>query len=208
MVSSTQTIDLTTGDGERLTADLSEPTGAVHGSVVVCHPHPLYGGNRHNAVVDAVFRALPDAGFRALRFDFRAARGDGIDPEVSAITDVAAALDELAGREGGGPLYLIGYSFGAVAALRTADARITATVAIAPPLPVMPIDPPPAVPVFVLAARHDQFASPDEIASIVAAWPDAEVVAIESADHFLAGHTAHVAARTIDWLTARSSGSG
>lgn len=200
---STQTIDLTTCDGVRLTADVAGPDGAVRGSVVVCHPHPLYGGNRHNVVVDAVFRALPEAGFRALRFDFRPS-GGGTDLEVGAVTDVGAALDELVRRDGAAPLFVVGYSFGAVTGLRSADPRIAGTVAIAPPLPVMPVDEPPANPVYVLAARHDQFATPDELASIVADWPDAETSTVEGADHFLAGHTAYVAARTIDWLTARS----
>ena len=62
-MSSTQTIDLTSGDGKRLAADLGEPTGTVTGSVVVCHPHPRYGGNRHNAVVDAVFRTTREDQF-------------------------------------------------------------------------------------------------------------------------------------------------
>lgn len=204
---STQTIDLTTRDGVRLTADVAGPDGATRGSIVVCHPHPLYGGNRHNLVVDAVFRALPEAGFRALRFDFRPS-GGGTDLEVGAVTDVGAALDELERRDRAAPLFVVGYSFGAVTALRTADPRIAGTVAIAPPLPVMPIDQPPLTPVYVLAARHDQFAAPDEIASIVAAWPDAEMSVIEGADHFLAGHTVEVATRTIGWLGDRSPHTG
>ena len=37
---------ITTADGHVLDADLAEPDGPVRGAVVVCHPHPLYGGNR------------------------------------------------------------------------------------------------------------------------------------------------------------------
>ncbi len=188
----------------------TEPEGDLTGSVAVCHPHPLYGGNRHNMVVDAVFRALPAAGFRALRFDFRAVHGGDTDShadtdtDTSPITDVVAAIDELTRRDGAAPVFVVGYSFGAVAGLRTADPRIAATVAIAPPLPVMPVEVPPAIPVYVLAPRHDQFASPQELVAVVAGWPHAELSTIDGADHFLAGHTADVATRTIEWLLARS----
>jgi len=38
---------------------------------VVCHPHPLYGGDMRNNVVDALVRALSETGVAAVRFDFR-----------------------------------------------------------------------------------------------------------------------------------------
>ena len=139
---------LTTADGHLLQADLAEPEGTVRGSVVVCHPHPLHGGNRHNTVVEAVFRALPATGFRALRFDFRAEHGDG----VAETADVVAAIDAVAAGAAGRPTFVIGYSFGACVALRTVDPRVAAVVAIAPPLPTMPVEPP-AVPVLVLSPR-------------------------------------------------------
>jgi alpha/beta superfamily hydrolase len=195
-MTSTQTISLTTADDHTLAADVVEPVGDVVAGVVVCHPHPLYGGNRHNPVVDAVFRALPVAGFRALRFDFRADHGGG----VAEVADVVAALDRLADDRPGEPLFLVGYSFGAAVSLRTADPRVRAIVAIAPPLAAMPIDTPPAMPVLVLSPRHDQYCPPDVAAPIVAGWPQVELEPVESADHFLAGHTATVATRVIAWL--------
>ena len=189
---------LTTADGHALAADLAEPDGPVRGAVVVCHPHPLYGGNRHNMVVDAVFRALPATGFRALRFDFRAEHGDG----VAETADVVAAIDALtAGQPDASPVFVVGYSFGAAVALRTVDPRIRAVVAIAPPLPTMPVDPP-TVPVLVLTPRHDQYCPPDVAESIVATWPDAEIDIVESADHFLAGHTHAVARHAVAWLSS------
>jgi hypothetical protein len=39
--------------------------------VVVCHPHPLYGGNMDSSVVLAVAFALVEHGFATLRFNFR-----------------------------------------------------------------------------------------------------------------------------------------
>ena len=174
--------------------------------MVVCHPHPLYGGNRHNPVVDAVFTALPAAGFRALRFDFRSVHDpDRFGGGVAESADVVAALDRLATDCPDVPLFLVGYSFGAAVSLRSDDARIGAMVAIAPPLGAMPIEREPVVPVLVLSPRHDQYCPPDAAAPIVAWWPLAELEPVESADHFLAGHTAAVAGRAVAWLAERAS---
>jgi alpha/beta superfamily hydrolase len=209
-VGSTQTIQFRTPDGWTLDADLSVPEGATRGGVVVCHPHPLYGGNRHNVVVDAVFGALPPAGFAALRFDFRAvhrpgsnpANGDHRDLVDDAVTDAATALDELARHVGAAPSFLVGYSFGAVVSLCTHDARVAGIAAIAPPLGLLPIDRSPEAPVLVLSPRHDQFCPPEVAATAVESWPQVELEPVESADHFLAGHTASLAARAVAWLSA------
>lgn len=200
--STSQPVSLVTGDGHRLTADLLDAnpeSGTPRAAVAICHPHPQYGGNRHNPVVDAVFRALPDAGFHALRFDFRADHGGG----VAERRDVVAALDALAQRYPGTPLDLVGYSFGAIVALTTADRRVGAIVAVAPPLTAMNVDTAPSVPVLVLAPEHDQFCPPDAAAPIVASWPDAELRTIPMADHFMAGHAGNAAAAAVEWLSAR-----
>ena len=39
--------------------------------VVVTHPHPLYGGDMHNNVVEAVCRVYKQNGYSTLRFNFR-----------------------------------------------------------------------------------------------------------------------------------------
>ena len=198
-------VQLTTSDGHNLAADIAEPTGTADsadtlGGVVLCHPHPSYGGNRFNTVVEALFRSLPAAGFVTLRFDFRAEHDGGANERL----DVIAALDALDARTDR-PLAVVGYSFGAAVALDTVDERIASVVAIAPPLSMMPA-PAPDAPTLVLTPRHDQFCPPDEAEAIVGDWPNAEFGVVESADHFLAGHTAAVADRVVTWLRERRSG--
>lgn len=196
-MTSVQTVQFAASDGQELTGDIAVPADAPIGGVVVCHPHPQYGGDRFNPVVDALFRSLPDAGFVALRFDFRDEFGGGIAERL----DVIAALDELQGRHQGVPLWLAGYSFGAAVALNTRDPRVRGIAAIAPPLSMMETPAPP-VPALVLSPAHDQFCPPDTTAPIVATWPDATLEPVESADHFLAGRTTHVANRVAIWLTS------
>ena len=59
------------------------------------------------------------------------------------------------------------------------------------------------MPVLVLSPRHDQYCPPDVAAPIVTGWPQAELESVESADHFLAGHTATVASRAVAWLSTQ-----
>ena len=193
-----RSLSLHTSDGHALDADLAEASEPTAG-VVVCHPHPLYGGNRFNPVVDAFFRALPAAGFTTIRFDFRAAHAGGVGERLDAM----AALDELA--EVPGPRFIVGYSFGAIVALTTADPRVTGIVAVAPPL-TSPIDPPSPL-VLVLMPRHDQVCPVDTASSVVGSWPNASFEVVEHADHFLVGHTAVVAERGVSWLTERVAAS-
>ena len=189
------TRQLRTSDGHEITADISVPADA-HAGVVVCHPHPLYGGDRFHPVVAAVFSRLPATGIAALRFDFRAEHGGG---ETEPL-DVLAALDELAASVDG-PLALAGYSFGAAMALRTDDPRVTAMALIAPPLGLLRA-PAPSVPTLVLAPRHDQITDLSLTREVVEDWPHATLEIVESADHFLAGHTDDVADRAVVWLAA------
>jgi len=195
-----RSLSLHTSDGQRLAADVAEAEAeAPIGGVVLCHPQPMYGGNRFNIVVDALFSALPPAGFTTLRFDFRSAHDGGIGERL----DVRAALDALAGD--GVPLFVVGYSFGAVVALTTNDPRTAGIVAVAPPL--TPDVPAPTVPCLMLTPDHDQYCPPERASAIAGGWTGVEIEVVESADHFLAGRTAAVAQRSVAWLSGRLASS-
>ncbi|MEW6034831.1 MAG: alpha/beta fold hydrolase [Chloroflexota bacterium] len=107
-------------------------------AVVVCHPHPLFGGDMHNNVVLALCCALARSGIAALRFNFRGvgrsggSHGHGEGEEA----DVVAALDLVISGQGVDPerVGLAGYSFGAGVALPVAlrDGRVKALALISP----------------------------------------------------------------------------
>src|SRR5438105_560309 len=107
--------------------------------LVVCHPHPLYGGSMDNNVVAALCEAALQEGMAALRFNFRgvgASEGvhGGGEPEAA---DLLAVLDFAATQTGGGTPSLAGYSFGArVAALASSRAvsQPRCLVLVSPPL--------------------------------------------------------------------------
>lgn len=92
--------------------------------VVVCHPHPLYGGMMDNNIVAAVCLALSQASIASLRFNFRGVgRSQGLhDSGMGEQDDVVAALSFLSSTEGvdRDRIGLCGYSFGAGIALDVA----------------------------------------------------------------------------------------
>ena len=70
---SIETVTLTTIDGVDIAADIAPAAVEVpvRGAVVLAHPHPLHGGDRHNPIIDRLFRTLPSIGLHTLRLDFR-----------------------------------------------------------------------------------------------------------------------------------------
>jgi alpha/beta superfamily hydrolase len=195
-------LPVTTPDGIALEADVADASDPL-GAAVLLHPHPRYGGNRFNAVVAALFRALPAVGITALRIDFRPGAGAPDGDLADERVDAAAALDALADHVPGIPLYLVGYSFGGLVALGVEHAAVEARVVIAPPLTVMPVPTPPPLPTLVLVAAYDNFAPPATVAPIVAGWKDTTMEVIDAADHFMLGRAAEAAERTAAWLGAR-----
>ena len=200
-------ITLTTADGCSLEGDLAMPTDAVRGCAVVCHPHPLYGGDRHNPVVDARVRALSAVGVAALRFDFRGVgrstgrHGLGVDERL----DVLAALDALDVAEfpASIPRFLLGYSFGAAVALGVLDARVRAWVGVAAPLAM--VDAAAGAdgrPRLLLVPEYDQYCDPDKARVTTDGWAQTTIEVVPQADHFLGGRVQWAAERAVAWLVA------
>jgi alpha/beta superfamily hydrolase len=109
-------------------------------ALVICHPHPLHGGDMQNAVVRGLAAAFATAGFAVLRFNFRGVGhstgryGEGVGEQE----DAKAAMSWLSAQAGIDPerLYLAGYSFGARVTLAVAatEARVRGFIAVAPPV--------------------------------------------------------------------------
>ena len=104
-------------------------------------------------------------------------------------------------------MWLVGYSFGADIALSVGDERVAVWPPVAPP---MPFGARPCAaegdsrPVLVLAARHDQFISPETLRELTVLWPDVAMTVVEGANHFLAGTAGRVAETVLDWLRRRT----
>jgi alpha/beta superfamily hydrolase len=193
---------LETVDGVILDGEAAVPR-SPWAAAVVCHPHPLYGGDMRNAVVDALVRALSGAGVATVRFDFRGvgnSGGEHGDGETERL-DVVAAIETVAPLAGDGPLLLAGYSFGAAVALSVADPRLDGWFAVAPPLAmagrsalIAATDHRPKV---IQAPEHDQYTPPTAMREATAGWIATTVEVVPMADHFLAGAATLVAERAV-----------
>ncbi len=127
-----------TGPAGRLEGLLEGPD-APRAAVVFGHPHPLLGGggSMHTKGVYQGAKGLTRIGCAVLRFNFRGVgRSAGtFDEGVGERADFTAALDFMAAKFPGVPLWAAGFSFGSWIALETgaADPRVSLLIGIAPP---------------------------------------------------------------------------
>jgi alpha/beta superfamily hydrolase len=115
-------------------------------AVIVCHPHPLYGGSMDNNVVNSLSETLTQASLASFKFNFRGvgrsqgefSQGIGEQEDVeAAITFINTAKQVDSQRIG-----LAGYSAGAAFAFPVGfdDDRIRALAAVSPPLSMFDFD--------------------------------------------------------------------
>lgn len=91
------------------------PAGLSRGVAVIAHPHPLFGGTLDNKVVQTLARAFTQAGWTAVRFNFRGiGASEGVYDEGRGEVDDMLAVVQHAAPEGA--LALAGFSFGAFVA--------------------------------------------------------------------------------------------
>jgi alpha/beta superfamily hydrolase len=112
MSAKTRTLSLQ-GQAGHIEALLDEPVeGAVKGTAVIAHPHPLFGGTMQNKVVQTLARAFVQSGWRAVRFNFRGvgASEGTYDEGQGEAADMFRVIAQVAPE---GPLALAGFSFGA-----------------------------------------------------------------------------------------------
>lgn len=100
------------GPSGALEVAIDRPEGVALGVAVLSHPHPLHGGTLSNKVVQTLARACVQAGWTAVRFNFRGVgRSAGMyDEGRGELVDLLAVIQAQAPE---GPLCLAGFSFGA-----------------------------------------------------------------------------------------------
>lgn len=178
------------------------------GGLVICHPHPLYGGDMDNPVVVRAAEVAREAGISTLRFNFRGVGGSGgsYDEGRGEQEDVTAALALLRTcLPPGRPLGLAGYSFGAwVAALVAArgNTDLAALGLIAPPLRMFDWRAPDGagLEMLVVAGTRDPYCAVSDVEEFRGRLPGAHVALIEGADHFFFGKLYPLGAAVRTWV--------
>ena len=159
----------------------------------VCHPHPLFGGTLHNKVVWTVARAFEQLGAPTIRFNFRgvgksAGRYDEGNGETA---DLLAVIAYGRQRWPQAALWLGGFSFGGVVAVRAAgEAHPARLVAVAPGITKIDVSgaAPPACPWLIVQGDQDEVVPPQ----VVLEWaqklvPAPQVSVVPGASHFFHG---------------------
>ncbi len=168
--------------------------------VVLCHPHPLYGGNMHNNVVTALAEAFQQAGMMTLRFNFRGVgQSGGRHGEGQAeVEDVRAAVAYLLSRQTVATVVVGGYSFGSMVGLRagSTDDRVHTLIGVA--LPVGTRDASflatARKPVLLISGDRDHISPLVALRELVAKLAEPkQLVTVAGADHFFAGQERDVA---------------
>ena len=189
---------------------LSRPDGdGIYASIVICHPHPLYGGDMYNNVVEAVCQELENRSIVALRFNFRGVGNSNgsADDSSGNINDIGAAIDYLLTVNGVDPgrIGLVGYSYGGAMVLRYApnDERVRAIASISPAM--TPVDSDPILkynkPKYFISGERDEVVTLNKFKYLVDKVPDPKSYRIAAGvDHFWAGHEDVMAEDVVSFL--------
>ena len=166
--------------------------------VVVTHPHPLYGGEMHNNVVESVVRAYGKNGYTTLRFNFRGVGKSegGYANGTGEQEDVRAAVAFLGGL-GKTSIDLAGYSFGAWVNAQCIESMtdIKRVVMVSPPVNFLDFSflEYSAKIRLVIAGSEDDIAPPAMIKDMIPVWnSEAGFNIIQGADHFYWGKTSEI----------------
>jgi alpha/beta superfamily hydrolase len=164
--------------------------------VVMCHPHPLFGGSMDNNVVLSVTYALAQHGFATIRFNFRGvgnSEGQHTKGELE-YQEVLGAMELLKAWKGvdGNNLGLAGYSFGTSVILGSAAAqkKPKAFAFISPPLRALESTPlkKDKRPKLIISGDRDKLVQSDQLQSVLESFSHPPTLkVIEGADHFWGG---------------------
>lgn len=174
--------------------------------IVVCHPHPLYGGDMHNDVVATLCETAVACGVAALCFNFRGvggsegshSRGPGERKDAAGALAYLRSLPEIDAAR----VALAGFSFGALIALMAADARLKAVIAVsAPTADDWSSHVSVSCPVLFVVGDRDEYCDPEALQHIASAiGPNADLVVMPGADHFWWGAEKRLAEVVADCL--------
>jgi len=127
-----------------LTGELAYGDQADRGAALLIGPHPYMGGTMDNNIISHLATSLAERGLVTMRFNYRDVAHDALAESMLAFwktghapQDVDLVTESVAVREWlvanvGGPIVLVGYSFGAHAASHVIDEHTSHVVVIAP----------------------------------------------------------------------------
>jgi hypothetical protein len=180
--------------------------------VIVCHPHPVFGGSMENMLVRRICETIAGRGVECLRFNFRGvgASGGFHNGGVAEVGDVLAAIKFMRGNRGKTKVGLAGYSFGASMAFLAArrDKGIKRIACVALPLRLMDMGPlrfPAGQQVLLIAGKRDNVAPASALKDFAErSMGRAKLEVLPGADHFFGGTMQIVGELVADFLVGKA----
>ncbi|MCH7738445.1 MAG: dienelactone hydrolase family protein [Chloroflexi bacterium] len=177
--------------------------------VVICHPHPLHGGNMDNNVVLALALGLVEEGFVTLRFNFRGVGGsEGEHSEgEKEFREVLAALELIkAWPDTNAKTGLAGYSFGTSVILGHSElyGETDAIALVSPPIRAIEGTPlkESKVPALIVTGDRDRLVDSTQLDAELAGFKKApEFKLFEGADHFWYGQESRLVPEVVRFFS-------
>ena len=179
-------------------------------SIVLCHPHPMLGGDMNNVIVSTIAFEASQKGMGSLRFDFRGVgqsegeftNAEGVSEDLKHALSFTRNFTGVDDKRVG----IVGYSFGAATMLHnlkyTKGAK--SLVFIAPPIGAVrksSIRDVKRAKLFIVGSDDCVVASLDLQRELDNFKHPAQFTEIDGADHRLTNHESTVAERVAEFLT-------
>ena len=186
------------GEAGQLEVAVTLPkVAAIHKVILICHPHPLYGGTMDNKVVSTLVRSFDELDYATVRFNFRGVgRSEGLhDQGHGEAQDLELILNWILQAMPDANVVLAGFSFGSYVAYQVAascqwSATIQRLLLVAPPVqyPGFSSITPPVMPIVVVQGEADEVVEPDKVfAWVEHTLPEASVLRMADTSHFFHG---------------------
>ena len=190
------------------TLHLPSETGRFPG-VVICHPHPQYGGDMYNVIVASLAQSLCAKGITALRFNFRGVdMSEGsFDGGAGEIEDAVEAMSFLSLNDNvdSSRIGIAGYSFGAAVAVAAAARSKLAQALVSIACPSRVFNEMSAqellLPKLLILGEYDHDFPAQQFKFMARRYTEPKTVEIiTEADHFFGGHVSEVTALATDFF--------
>jgi len=167
-------------------------------TVIICHPHPLYGGTMSNKVVTTMAKTFQEMGLNTIRFNFRGVgKSEGIHNggvgETDDVITIANWTNETCPEDA---LWLAGFSFGGYVAARAATKlHPEQLITVAPQVSRFTDLPIPEIhaPWLIIQGEKDEIISPESVYAFVETTkPSPTLARLPNAGHFFHGQLAEL----------------
>lgn len=204
-----------TGPAGELEALVTCPAeGGVLATAVILHPHPLQGGSMQNKVVHTLARAFGEIGVASVRFNFRGvgASAGGFAHGVGETEDALAVIEWVRAQRPGAPVWLAGFSFGAVVALRAARrANPAGLITVAPAVHLYDLSTlsMPVCPWLLIQGEADEVVPVETVSSWLSGIaPRPQTLFLPETGHFFHGRLNDLKSALRDFVPSHLSRSG